>query len=156
MNFAYNTSEIAILAQNAISIRFQSSNPNFNSSEYTVTAVPNSIPITSYLNNVKVVSYDGTNGSLYTSSTSSNWIGTTTAKARIWNDCFGDGGADADFRTVIWSGCGNDNGLHIFPNMLNEIGYQRCTWDWIPPNDSCISINSDGTAMLIQTRTYNQ
>ena len=35
----------------------------------------------------------------------------------------------------MWSGCKNQNGLHIFPDILGEIGYQRCTWDWIPPND---------------------
>ena len=56
MSFAYSANEIGSLAENAISLRIQSSNPNFSSSEYTITAAPNSIPISSYLNNVKVVS----------------------------------------------------------------------------------------------------
>ena len=140
MNFSYTANEIGRLAENAISIRFQSSNPNFNSSEYTITAMPNSIPITSYLNNVKVVSYDGTRNGLFTSASSKNWIGSTTAKNRTLVIGYGQqaesqGEGDTDFRTIAWQSGGNQNGIHIFPDMYGRLNQRACKCDWLGNHD---------------------
>ena len=129
--FDYSADDIVTLAENAISLRIQPPGGQFhaNYTDLTVTAMPYSTPIVDYLNNHLEVSYDGTgsDGTGWTSANSSNWIGSTSAKARLHNRCINHG-KYYDIRSKIYHSCNNADGLHIFPDMLDEIGNAVCHW----------------------------
>ena len=131
--YYYTSNEVAILAANAISFRFQPPGGTSNSKydDLAVTALPYSTPITSYLNNVQEISYDGTQSCVWccqcTDDWSENWDGSLSAKDHLQNRCVA-GGAPHDFRNRIYHACDNQQGLHVFPNMLGDPGYTQCDW----------------------------
>ena len=132
--FTIHRTDYLTLSSRTISIKFQppdgTSNPNYNN--LAVIAKPYSSPIQYALRNNKEVSYSYDSiGRISGYASTNNWIGTSTALARLNQICYGDKQQwwyPSDFRGRIYHACGNQNGLHILPNLDNTVYYQ-CSWD---------------------------
>ena len=141
--FTYHRNDYLSLALRAISIKFQppggTANPHYTN--LTVIAKPYSNPIQYGLNNLKETSYQyDSSGNFIDWGYTSNWIGSTTALTRIPQDssrC--PNPFERDLHEYVYSGCGNRNGIHIFPNRNQTVTYV-CTWQWSNPPDQDIEI----------------
>ena len=120
----YHRSQWLDLQKQAISIKIvpvgSKSNPQYD--DFAVVAVPCSNPVIATQNNF-AASYviDENTLSLTGYANINNWIGTATAKARLWNN---NGMALDSFDDVIYRAGGNQGGIHLSP--LNA----SCYWDW--------------------------
>ena len=141
------------LSSFSISIKFQPSGGT-NNTDYdnlTVIAKPYSNPIRYGLNYNREVSYTY-NSFGYVSGyvTTSDWIGTPTALARLnQHGCYGtrDGGYTEtsykgypnDLHERIYHACGNPYGLHISPNR-DKTTWNQCAWENVNPFDNDIEV----------------
>ena len=141
-SFTIHRDDYSSLSSRAISIKFQPPGGT-NNTDYdnlAVIAKPYSNPIRYGLNNNKEVSYTYTStGNISGYATTTNWIGTPSALARLnqWG-CYGRYNAPStpgsyrgyptDFHERIYHACGNSNGFHISPNRDDTVHY-RCSWD---------------------------
>ena len=134
--FTTHRNDYLSLSTRAISIKFQppggTDNPNY--ANLTVIAKPYSNPIQYGLNYNKELSYTyNAMGNVSGYASTSNWIGTPTALARLEGYCYGgpalDNGYPDDFHERIYHACHNLNGIHIIPNRDGTVIY-LCSWDY--------------------------
>ena len=126
--FTYHREDYSSLSSRAISIKFQPpggiDNPKYE--DLTVVAKPYSNPIKYGLNRNTELSYTMRNDSdlPIAYANLSNWIGTSTAVARLKNSCYGNGLLN-HFDQYIYHACNNYRGIHIGD------GIHECKWDYM-------------------------
>jgi len=116
--------DIQNLASTAISVKIvpAGSKANAQYDSFAVVAKPGS-SVVQALNDYKELSYDydpSADPNRVGFADLNNWIGSSTAKARLSNSC----AASNYLRSfdLVYHGCGNGGGLHIWGN--------RCQWQW--------------------------